>query len=77
MVVKLSERVDVDWFLRVLPSSPRKARHEIAVSDLGIMVSARIISPGAGTQIDALLDQQFDNPQVGSRRVLQVSEGFS
>ena len=30
-----------------------------------------------GWQIDALLEQQFDNPQAGSRRVLQVSEGFS
>ena len=30
-----------------------------------------------GRQIDALLEQQFDNPQAGSRRVLQVSEGFS
>ena len=30
-----------------------------------------------GVQIDTLLEQQFDNPEVGSRRVLQVSEGFS
>ena len=30
-----------------------------------------------GVQIDTLLEQQFDNPQAGSRRVLQVSEGFS
>ena len=30
-----------------------------------------------GAQIDTLLEQQFDNPQAGSRRVLQVSEGFS
>ena len=30
-----------------------------------------------GVQIDTLLEQQFDNPDVGSRRVLQVSEGFS
>ncbi len=30
-----------------------------------------------GVQIDTLLEQQFDNPDVGSMRVLQVSEGFS
>ena len=30
-----------------------------------------------GAQIDALLEQQFNNPQPGSMRVLQVSEGFS
>ena len=30
-----------------------------------------------GVQIDTLLEQQFDNPQVGSMRALQVSEGFS
>ena len=30
-----------------------------------------------GAQIDALLEQQFDNPGPGSNRVLQVSEGFS
>ena len=30
-----------------------------------------------GTQIDALLEQQFDNPSSGSKRILQVSKGFS
>ena len=30
-----------------------------------------------GAQIDTLLEQQFDNPQAGSNRILQVSEGFS
>ena len=30
-----------------------------------------------GAQIDALLEQQFDNPEAGSMRVLQVSDGFS
>jgi 5'-nucleotidase len=29
-----------------------------------------------GAQIDALLEQQFDNPVVGSSRILQVSQGF-
>jgi 5'-nucleotidase len=30
-----------------------------------------------GTQIDTLLEQQFDNPEAGQNRILQVSEGFS
>jgi 5'-nucleotidase len=30
-----------------------------------------------GTQIDTLLEQQFDNPSPGSNRILQVSNGFS
>ena len=30
-----------------------------------------------GAQIDTLLEQQFDNPSVGGRRILQVSDGFS
>jgi 5'-nucleotidase len=30
-----------------------------------------------GAQIDALLEQQFDNPTVGRNRILQVSEGFT
>jgi 5'-nucleotidase len=30
-----------------------------------------------GAQIDALLEQQFDNPEVGGSRILQVSSGFS
>ena len=30
-----------------------------------------------GTQIDTLLEQQFDNPSAGQMRVLQVSNGFT
>lgn len=30
-----------------------------------------------GAQIDALLEQQFDNPESGRNRILQVSAGFS
>jgi 5'-nucleotidase len=31
----------------------------------------------SGTQIDQILEQQFDNPGPGERRVLQVPEGFT
>lgn len=30
-----------------------------------------------GTQIDNLLEQQFNNPSPGSKRILQISKGFS
>jgi 5'-nucleotidase len=30
-----------------------------------------------GAQIDAVLEQQFDNPAVGQMRILQVSQGFT
>lgn len=30
-----------------------------------------------GAQIETLLEQQFDNPTVGSNRILQVSDGFT
>jgi 5'-nucleotidase len=30
-----------------------------------------------GTQIHNLLEQQFDNPSPGNKRILQVSKGFS
>ena len=30
-----------------------------------------------GAQIDAVLEQQFDNPSVGANRILQVSAGFT
>jgi 5'-nucleotidase len=30
-----------------------------------------------GAEIDALLEQQFDNPAVLSNRILQVSDGFT
>lgn len=29
-----------------------------------------------GTQIDTLLEQQFDNPSPGNNRILQISQGF-
>ena len=42
MVVKLSDRVEVEWFKRVLPISVVK-RDEIAVSGIGTIAAARVI----------------------------------
>jgi 5'-nucleotidase len=36
-----------------------------------------VVKTCTGAQIDALLEQQFDNPTVGATRFLQVSNGFS
>jgi 5'-nucleotidase len=36
-----------------------------------------VVKDCTGAQIYALLEQQFDNPLAGQRRILQVSEGFA
>ncbi len=46
MVVKLSERVEIEWFKRVFPISVAK-RDEIPVSGIGTIAAARVI-PGEG-----------------------------
>lgn len=43
MVVKLSDRVHVQWLLQVLPSTPKEQDDEIAVSNVGIIAAARVI----------------------------------
>ena len=43
MVVKLSDRVEVQWFRQVWPSTPMERDDEIAVSNLGIIAAARVI----------------------------------
>ena len=43
MVVKLSDRVEVQWFRQVLPSTPTEGDDEIAVSNVGIIAAARVI----------------------------------
>ncbi len=46
MIVKLSERVEIEWFKRVFPISVAK-RDEIPVSGIGTIAAARVI-PGEG-----------------------------
>ena len=46
MVVKLSERVEIEWFKRVFPISVAK-RDEIPISSIGAIAAARVI-PGEG-----------------------------
>ena len=42
MVVKLSDRVEVEWFRQILPSTPSEGDDEIAVSNVGIIAAAKI-----------------------------------
>ena len=46
VVAKPSERVKVERFCRVMPSCPQEPQHEIAASNIGIMLAARIIPLG-------------------------------
>ena len=43
MVVKLSDRVKVEWFRQVLPTAPEEQDDEIAVSNVGSIAAARFI----------------------------------
>ena len=43
MVVQLSDRVEVEWFRQILPSTPSEGDDEIAVSNVGIVAAAKII----------------------------------
>ena len=47
MVVQLSDRVEVEWFRQVLPSTPSEGDDEIAVSNVGI-IAARVIPRTGG-----------------------------
>lgn len=49
LAVKLSDRVQVEWFKQVRPSIPQEGDDEIAVSNDGILAAARII-PTDGTE---------------------------
>ena len=48
-MVKLSDRVDVDWFEQVAPHRHRPEPHQIAVSAPGL-IDAAIITPKDGTE---------------------------
>ena len=43
MVVKLSDRVKVEWFRQILPTAPEEQDDEIAVSNVRIIAAARVI----------------------------------
>ena len=47
-MVELSERVEAEWSRQVLLSTPQETQNDISASNVGIMVAARIISPGTG-----------------------------
>ena len=49
MVVKLSDRVGVQWFRQVLPNTPQEGDDEIAVSNVGIIAAAQVSRSPAGS----------------------------
>ena len=48
LVVKLSDRVGVEWLRQVLPTTPQESHDEIAVSNVGIVAAARVIPLAGG-----------------------------
>ena len=68
-------RDDLDFF-----ASGSEADGEVTLGEaFGILPfgNSLVVMTLTGAQIDTLLEQQFDNPGVGTVRFLQVSEGFT
>ncbi|MDO4263815.1 MAG: bifunctional metallophosphatase/5'-nucleotidase [Deinococcus sp.] len=60
-----------------LPAQPSKTvtyGDIFAVQPFGNLLTVLTVT---GAQIKTLLEQQFDNPSAGGKRILQVSEGFA
>ncbi len=47
MVVKLSDRVEVEWFRQILPSTPSEGDDEIAVSNVGVENGRQVLTLAA------------------------------
>ena len=63
MVVKLSERVEIEWFKRVFPISVAK-RDEIPVSGIGTIAAARVIPGEAEPFIVVSMYARWIKPHV-------------
>ena len=71
MVVKLSNRVEVEWFRRVLPISDTGA-NEIAVSGIGTIAAARVL-PNEGEAFVAIsMYARWIRPHVSTRSKWRV-----
>ena len=71
-MVKLSDRVGVEWFRQALPSTSQEAKSEIAVSSVGILPAARIVPLGVGEPFIAFSMYARWlrlHPVVGSREI--------
>ena len=75
MVVRLSDRVEVEWFRQVGPIS-EKEEDEIAVSGIGTIAAARVIPRDAPPFIVASMYARWIRPHPSTgRRSAQFSDG--
>ena len=67
MVVKLSDRVEVEWFKQVSPIS-ESAEGEIAVSGIGTIAAARVIPKDAPPFIAVSMYARWESPHASTKR---------
>ena len=71
MVVKLSNRVEVEWFRRVLPISETKA-NEMAVSGIGTIAAARVLPKDGEAFVAISMYARWIRPHVSTRSSWKV-----
>ena len=70
-VVKLSDRVNIEWFKRVLPISETQA-DEFAVSGIGTIAAARVIPRNGDSFIAISMYARWIRPHVSTRTSWRV-----
>ena len=76
MVVRLSDRVEVQWFRQVLPSTPMERDDEVAVSNVGIIAAARVIPLTGGEPFIAVsMYARWFKPHPAVRSRYNYSDG--
>ena len=71
LVVKLSNRVEVEWFRRVLPISETKAT-EMAVSGIGTIAAARVMPKDGEAFVAISMYARWIRPHVSTRSSWKV-----
>ena len=71
MVVKLSNRVEVEWFRRVLPISETKAT-EMAVSGIGTIAAARVLPKDGEAFVAISMYARWISPHVSTKSSWKV-----
>ena len=71
MVVKLSNRVEVEWFHRVLPISETKA-NEMAVSGIGTIAAARVLPKDGEAFVAISMYARWIKPHVSTQSKWKV-----
>lgn len=71
MIVKLSNRVEVEWFRRVFPFSEPEA-NEVAVSGIGTIAAARVLPKEGEAFIAISMYARWIRPHVSTRSTWRV-----